>query len=125
MRFDSRTVLVTGAAHGFGRAIAPAHTMNDGDTIFALATGGAKRSIAYPEIPTVAESGLPGFEWSNSYALFAPAAVSTEIMRSSSLISAAVPQALCPRPTTATRLPRKRSMPMASTRANRVDRLTV
>ena len=46
----------------------------------ALATGGAKRSIAYPEIPTVAESGLPGFEWSNSYALFAPAAVPAEIV---------------------------------------------
>ncbi len=38
----------------------------------ALATGGLRRSAAYPDLPTISESGLPGFEWTNSYALFAP-----------------------------------------------------
>ncbi|MDB5804226.1 MAG: transporter [Betaproteobacteria bacterium] len=39
----------------------------------ALATTGAKRSAAFPELPTVAEAGLPGFEASQWYAVLAPA----------------------------------------------------
>ena len=39
----------------------------------ALAVGGAKRSPAAPEIPTVAESGLPGFEITDWQGLLAPA----------------------------------------------------
>lgn len=38
----------------------------------ALATVGHKRSPALPEMPTVAESGVPGFGYDNWYALFAP-----------------------------------------------------
>ena len=44
-----------------------------GGRIKALAVGSASRSRSFPGVPTVAESGLPGFEWTNSYALFAPA----------------------------------------------------
>ena len=39
----------------------------------ALAVGGAKRSPAAPEIPTVAENGLPGFEVTDWQGLLAPA----------------------------------------------------
>ena len=39
----------------------------------AIAVGGAKRSSAAPEIPTVAESGLPGFEVTDWQGLLAPA----------------------------------------------------
>ena len=39
----------------------------------ALAVGGAKRSPAAPEIPTVAESGVPGFEVTDWQGLLAPA----------------------------------------------------
>lgn len=39
----------------------------------AIAVGGAKRSPAAPEIPTVAESGLPGFEVTDWQGLLAPA----------------------------------------------------
>jgi tripartite-type tricarboxylate transporter receptor subunit TctC len=45
-----------------------------------LATVGAKRSPAAPELPTVAESGVPGFAVDVWYALFAPAAVPKEIL---------------------------------------------
>jgi len=38
----------------------------------ALATVGHKRSPALPQMPTVAESGVPGFGYDNWYALFAP-----------------------------------------------------
>ena len=40
----------------------------------ALATVGAKRSIAAPELPTVAEAGVPGYAVDVWYAMFAPAA---------------------------------------------------
>jgi tripartite-type tricarboxylate transporter receptor subunit TctC len=39
----------------------------------ALAVSTAMRSQSAPEVPTVAESGYPGFEYSNWNALFAPA----------------------------------------------------
>jgi len=38
-----------------------------------IAVGSAKRSPAAPEVPTVAESGVPGFEYVAWYGLFAPA----------------------------------------------------
>ena len=38
-----------------------------------LATTGAKRSIALPNVPTMMESGLAGFNLTNWYGLFAPA----------------------------------------------------
>ena len=39
----------------------------------ALAIGSAKRSPAAPDIATVAESGVPGYEYVTWYGLFAPA----------------------------------------------------
>lgn len=45
-----------------------------------IAVGSAKRSPAAPDIPTVAESGLPGFEYVTWYGLFAPAGTPREIV---------------------------------------------
>jgi tripartite-type tricarboxylate transporter receptor subunit TctC len=42
-------------------------------TLVLLATSGAKRARAAPDLPTVAESGLPGFDVSSWYGVFAPA----------------------------------------------------
>ena len=39
----------------------------------ALAVTTAQRSVLFPDLPTVAESGLPGFEVASVYGLFAPA----------------------------------------------------
>jgi tripartite-type tricarboxylate transporter receptor subunit TctC len=47
----------------------------------ALAVSSGKRFSAAPEIPTVAESGVPGFDVSSWYALFAPAKTPPEIVR--------------------------------------------
>ena len=43
------------------------------DRLRALAVTGAKRSIAFPELPTIAESGLPGYESLATIGMFAPA----------------------------------------------------
>jgi tripartite-type tricarboxylate transporter receptor subunit TctC len=46
----------------------------------ALATTGAKRTALMPNVPTVAESGYPGFEATNWYAFVAPAKTPKEIL---------------------------------------------
>jgi tripartite-type tricarboxylate transporter receptor subunit TctC len=46
-----------------------------------LAVGSLQRSSAAPEVATVAESGLPGYEMGSWYGLFAPAATPREIVQ--------------------------------------------
>jgi len=46
----------------------------------ALATTGTKRSKVVPELPTIAESGFPGFDVSTWYALLVPARTSAAIV---------------------------------------------
>jgi tripartite-type tricarboxylate transporter receptor subunit TctC len=46
--------------------------------IRALAQTGAKRSPSAPDVPTVAESGLPGFDATSWFAVFAPAGTPKE-----------------------------------------------
>ena len=48
--------------------------------IRALAVTSAKRSAAFPEIPTMAEAGVPGFESLSWYGLWAPAGTPRDIM---------------------------------------------
>jgi tripartite-type tricarboxylate transporter receptor subunit TctC len=45
-----------------------------------IATSTAKRTALMPELPTIAEAGLPGFESVTSFAVFAPAGTSKEII---------------------------------------------
>jgi tripartite-type tricarboxylate transporter receptor subunit TctC len=47
----------------------------------ALGVSSAKRSLVAPDVPTVAESGFPGFDASFAYALLAPAGTSNEIVQ--------------------------------------------
>jgi tripartite-type tricarboxylate transporter receptor subunit TctC len=46
----------------------------------ALATTGPQRSLAMPEVPTIAESGYPGYAAVNWYAYVAPARTPKEIL---------------------------------------------
>ncbi len=55
-------------------------TFIKGGKLKAIAVGAPKRTVQLPEVPTIAESGLPGFEATNWYGLFAPAGVPREIV---------------------------------------------
>jgi tripartite-type tricarboxylate transporter receptor subunit TctC len=46
----------------------------------ALATTGAKRTSTMPDVPTVAESGYPGFEATNWYAFVAPGKTPSDLL---------------------------------------------
>jgi tripartite-type tricarboxylate transporter receptor subunit TctC len=46
----------------------------------ALATGGAKRVPAMADVPTVAESGVPGYEANNWWGILAPTGTSNDII---------------------------------------------
>jgi tripartite-type tricarboxylate transporter receptor subunit TctC len=49
--------------------------------IRALGVGTAKRSSLLPDVPTISEAGVTGFEMITWYALFAPAAIPADIIR--------------------------------------------
>jgi tripartite-type tricarboxylate transporter receptor subunit TctC len=51
-----------------------------GGKLKALAVTSAQRSTALPDVPTVAESGLPGFEASSWFGLLAPAGTPKDII---------------------------------------------
>jgi tripartite-type tricarboxylate transporter receptor subunit TctC len=46
-----------------------------GGRVRALATTAASRSPAFPDVPTLSESGLPGYEFETWFGLFVPSAV--------------------------------------------------
>ena len=48
--------------------------------VVALATTGKKRSAFLPDLPTLAESGVPGYEFDTWYGLHAPSKVSRDII---------------------------------------------
>ena len=48
--------------------------------ITALASTGLKRASAAPDLPTIAEAGIPGFDTSGWFGLLAPAGVEREII---------------------------------------------
>jgi len=53
--------------------------VRDGKLV-ALAVSSAKRSSLLPGVPTIAESGLPGFDYTLWVGLFAPAGTPTEVV---------------------------------------------
>ena len=53
----------------------PAIPLIENGRLRAIAVTSAKRSAILPQVPTVAESGLPGFEVNSWYGVFGPAAL--------------------------------------------------
>jgi len=52
-----------------------------GGRLRGLAITSSQRGKVFPDMPTVAEAGVPGFELSNSYAFFAPAGTPRGVIR--------------------------------------------
>jgi tripartite-type tricarboxylate transporter receptor subunit TctC len=52
-----------------------------GGQVRGLAVTTAKRFAAAPELPTIAESGVPGFDVASCYALYVPAKTPPEIVK--------------------------------------------
>jgi tripartite-type tricarboxylate transporter receptor subunit TctC len=61
-----------------------------GGRLRALAVSSAKRFSAAPELPTVAEAGVPGFDVSSWYALFAPVKTPPAIVQNMNAAAVAV-----------------------------------
>ena len=77
----------------------------------ALAVTGSKRSAAFPELPTVAEAGLPGFEVVLQYGIVAPAGTPRPIIAK---LNAALREALAA-PDTIERMAKDGTEPRPST----------
>jgi tripartite-type tricarboxylate transporter receptor subunit TctC len=67
------TDLLAGQVQIFFCTLAPAVPHIQAGTLRALAVTSARRSTAVPDVPTVAEAGVPGFEAAVRYGILAPA----------------------------------------------------
>ena len=76
----STQAVVAGTVQVGSVALAPIEPLIKAGTIRALAVTGANRWFSLPEIPTMIESGFPGFVSDTFNALFAPAGTPPEIL---------------------------------------------
>ena len=74
------TALIAGEVHLAVVPFATAKPHVEAGRLRALAIPGAKRSPTLPQVPTIAESGLPGFESSSWQGWFVPANTPGEIV---------------------------------------------
>jgi tripartite-type tricarboxylate transporter receptor subunit TctC len=72
--------LVAGTVHVGSVALAPVEPLIKAGTVKALAVTGATRWYSLPEVPTMIESGFPGFVSDTFNAMFAPAGTPPEIV---------------------------------------------
>jgi tripartite-type tricarboxylate transporter receptor subunit TctC len=76
----SYTDMMSGKVQMAFSSIAGALPFTTDNRVRAIATTGAKRSSVYPDLPTVAEAGLPGFEVDLWLGVFAPAKLPAPIL---------------------------------------------
>ena len=74
------TDLMSGTVSSYFAGLSTALPMIKAGRLRPLAVAGSKRNAALPDVPTVAEAGLPGFEASNWYGVFVPAATPRDIV---------------------------------------------
>ena len=60
--------------------IPPAYANIKGGNLRPLAVSSANRLVSMPDVPTVAEAGVPGFESSVIYGIFGPTGVSPDVV---------------------------------------------
>ena len=76
----SYTDMMAGKVQMAFSSIAGALPFTSDNRVKALATTGQKRSSIYPDLPTVAEAGLPGFEVDLWLGIFAPASLPPPVL---------------------------------------------
>src|SRR3954463_9649814 len=74
------TDLLGGQIEVMFTTVASAASLIAAGQLRALAVTSAERSPAFPEVPTVAEAGVPGYAAESWYGLYAPAKTPTEII---------------------------------------------
>jgi len=74
------TDLIGGQIQVMFTTVASAASLIAGGQLRALAVTSAERSPAFPQLPTVAEAGVPGYAAESWYGLFAPAKTPPEII---------------------------------------------
>jgi tripartite-type tricarboxylate transporter receptor subunit TctC len=74
------TDLLGGQIQVMFTTVASAASLIAGGQLRALAVTSAERSPAFPELPTVAEAGVPGYAAESWYGLYAPAKTPVEII---------------------------------------------
>lgn len=74
------TDLMGGQIAIYVSTIPPALPLIKSGRLKALGVTSAKRAPALPEVPTIAESGLPGYEVTNWYGVMVPAGVPKDIL---------------------------------------------
>lgn len=72
--------MMTGKVQMAFSSIAGALPFTKDNRVRAIATTGLKRSSVYPDLPTVAEAGLPGFEVDLWLGIFAPAGLPAPVL---------------------------------------------
>ena len=78
---DARNSVVGGHVQMMFDAITTMRPIAEGGKVRALATTGAKRSPLTPDLPTVAEAGVPGYEATIWLGLMAPKGTPPEIVK--------------------------------------------
>jgi tripartite-type tricarboxylate transporter receptor subunit TctC len=74
------TDLLGGQIQVMFTTVASAASLIAGGQLRALAVTSAKRSPAFPDLPSVAEAGVPGYAAESWYGLYAPAKTSADII---------------------------------------------
>ena len=74
------TDLIGGQIQVMFTTVASAASLIQAGQLRALAVTSAQRSPAFPDLPTVAEAGVPGYEAESWYGLFAPAKTPKDVI---------------------------------------------
>src|SRR6201986_3940710 len=74
------TDLIGGQIQVMFTTVASASSLIEAGQLRALAVTSAERSPAFPELPTVAEAGVPGYAAESWYGLYAPAKTPAEVI---------------------------------------------
>jgi tripartite-type tricarboxylate transporter receptor subunit TctC len=77
---EAMTDTLTGRVQYFFAPISAAMAQVREGKLVALAVSSAKRSSLLPQVPTVAESGLPGFDYNLWVGVFAPAGTPADVV---------------------------------------------